>query len=443
MDRPLLYPAAIPLASDGMLGARYAQVGVGRLGDMLYGTTDAAAYGLAWTASTTALTVTIGVGSILNQGVVDATAPAGTGSGMAADSTPITCQYLNESAQTVTIPGTGATYTIYALCVDSDTDNTVLPFFNASNPSQTQSGQSNSGATLPTRRTSSMTFVASVTAPSAPTNGSVVPLYAVVVPAGATSASAATFSVVSPSPFNPTIPELATLVALQAAVANFAQMIQYATAPLSLVLANVTVPVPSWATRIEIEAVGGGGGGAGCYGSSVAGSVYGGGGGAGAACRGTWYVSPGNQIGFTIGAGGPGGIGSSEQVSSQAGGATSVTVNGTQIINLGGGQGGDWYTSDGCAGGQGGTASVSGSMQAPVGPWGGGYGSDGQSSSAEGFGNGAPSIYGGNGRAGSGQGEPATAYGAGGGGAYDPGMTGVIKTGGAGMQGAVYYRFLP
>ncbi|GBR15634.1 hypothetical protein [Gluconobacter frateurii] len=128
MDTHIVYPGQIPQDTDLLLAQKLAALSLGGLGDALYGRT-AAAWGFSPTLSSTALTVTIGAGVILASGPILPTALGGEGGGLPADTTITTKQYLLPSAQTLTFPGTGGTYTLYALCSDVDTDNTLLPFW--------------------------------------------------------------------------------------------------------------------------------------------------------------------------------------------------------------------------------------------------------------------------------------------------------------------------
>lgn len=205
MDRNIIYAGAVPLDTDMLYAGRFAKVGLGKLASQVYGDGVTAAEGFALTFSTTAMTLTVGVGSVLAPGVVDVTAIGATTAGLAADSTAVTVQYLLTAAATLTLAA-GTTYGIYAVCSDSDTDDTVAPFYNSSNPSQTLSGQSNDATAMPTVRSSIVTIQAATSAPTAPTGGSVVLLYTVTVPSGATTLSAAT-SVVATAMY-PTIPTL-------------------------------------------------------------------------------------------------------------------------------------------------------------------------------------------------------------------------------------------
>jgi len=419
MDRAIVYPGSIPMDTDLLRSERYGKQALGRFSEMVFGAGVSSACGLVCTPSSSALSLKIGAGSIVAPGVVDAVAYGGVGGGLGADQTPIACQYVNTVVQTVVLPSSGATYTIFAVCSEQDVDASVLPFFNAGNPGQTQAGPGNSGGDLPTRRTGTMQFVAATTAPVPPAGGSLVALYTVTVPSGAT-----TLAGVVPAAgqvFWPTIPELATLALVQAACA-----------PMGLVGANCALAVPAWASRVEVRVIGGGGGGATSSATSASdGSYCGAGGGAGGEAWGIYAVSPivAGGLSISIGAGG---------AEESSGGTTLVSYDGTTLLQAQGGAGGSFYAPQGSAGGGGGMAS-GGTIWNLTGTFGG----DGQCGTATFSGYGGDGPWGGGGRSGNTGGKSATKYGAGGGGAYSASSAGVVSPGGSGFQGCVLYRFLP
>ncbi|WP_237469042.1 glycine-rich domain-containing protein [Gluconobacter sphaericus] len=337
MDRAIVYAGSIPLDTDLLQAGRYTKAAFGNLASMLYGPNVMAASGLGYSASSSDLSLTVEAGSILAPGVIDATSLGGNGGGLAADTTALTCQYISTESQIVTIPGSGNTYTVYAVCSEQDVDPTVLPFFNASNPSQTQAGIQNDGGALPVRRAGVLSLVAAANPPSAPSGGCVVALYTIAVPQGASSLSGVT---VQPGQvFWPTIPELATQALLKAC-----------TEPMTLVTVNGSVPVPAWASRVELRVIGGGGGGAASQSMTTAGAFSGAGGGGGGDAWGIYAVSPtqGNGLAITVGSGGG---------SEQTGGTSLVSYNGQTLLQAEGGQGGAFYSTIGSAGGVGGNAS--------------------------------------------------------------------------------------
>ncbi|OAG73508.1 hypothetical protein A0J51_00976 [Gluconobacter japonicus] len=206
MDQQIIYPGAIQQDVDLLLAQKYGKLGLGRLIDLLYGTTTAA-IGFAVTLSSTALSVTLGTGIVVTRGQLLPTALGGQGGGIPADATEVMCQFLSEASVTLTFPGVGGAYTLYATCADIDTDLTLLPFYNVASPDQTQAGPDNSGNSLATRRSSGITLSLAQSAPPAPENGAVIPLMTFTVPSGATNASGVTYSQIA-NTFWLTIPEL-------------------------------------------------------------------------------------------------------------------------------------------------------------------------------------------------------------------------------------------
>ncbi|MBO1362147.1 hypothetical protein J2D73_20430, partial [Acetobacter sacchari] len=82
-----------PLDTDMLYAGRFAKVGLGKLASQVYGDGVSAAEGFVLTFSATAMTLTVGVGSVLAPGVVDVTAIGATTAGLDADSTAVTVQY--------------------------------------------------------------------------------------------------------------------------------------------------------------------------------------------------------------------------------------------------------------------------------------------------------------------------------------------------------------
>ncbi|CAI9121019.1 glycine-rich domain-containing protein [Brytella acorum] len=419
MDRAIVYAGSIPMDTDFLKAGRYAKEGLGRFAEMVFGVNATAACGLSCSVSTTALEISIGVGSIVAPGVLDANPIGGAGAGLAADETVLSVQYLNSNVQTVTIPTSGIVCTIYAVCQESDIDFDVLPFYNSAQPSQTLAGVSNDGQALPTRRTGTMNFIAATTPPSGPAGGIVVPLYTLVVPSNVTSLAGVTAE--AGQVFWPTIPELATMTLLKAVAA-----------PPSIMLNGGTLVIPAWASRIELRAVGGGGGGSTSSASSAdTGSFSGSGGGAGGDAWGVYSVDPASSNALEVTIGSAGG-------QQETGGTTLVSYGGVTLLQAAGGAPGSFYSSRGSSGGGGGAAS-GGTIWNLTGGWGG----DGQNNAYSLSGYGADGPWGGGGRAGADGGMGATKFGAGGGGAYTVASENTVSSGGSGYQGCVMYRFLP
>lgn len=201
MDRIIVYPAQIPLVEDTLRGQRNTYVSIGRLAAMLYGASVTAVSGFECTPST-GLAVSIAPGSVLEPSTVDDSAYGV----ITEDVSALTRQYISQQTVSLTIPAAGATYYVYLRPATMDGEATVLPFYNAANPSQTFAGQSNDGADLPTTRANSVTVDIGTAVPS----GSI-GLWEIIVPSGATSIASSDISQVGTAPVYPTIPELVSL----------------------------------------------------------------------------------------------------------------------------------------------------------------------------------------------------------------------------------------
>ncbi|WP_282813577.1 hypothetical protein, partial [Komagataeibacter intermedius] len=198
MDRQIVYPAQIPLDSDQLNAQRNAYVGLGQLAAMAYGWATVAASGFACTPGG-GLALVVAPGSLLAPGVVDASA-YGT---LAAVSSALVRQYVSRDPVTLDVPGAGATYTVHVTPATVDADDTVLPFYNAADPSVTYAGADNSGKTAPTVRQDVAQVGIGTSVPAG-----AYPLWTVTVPAGATVMTAAMIAQASGAPFYDTIPQL-------------------------------------------------------------------------------------------------------------------------------------------------------------------------------------------------------------------------------------------
>jgi len=198
MDRQIVYPAQIPLDSDQLNAQRNAYVGLGQLAAMAYGWTTVSASGFAC-APGAGLAVVLAPGSLLAPGVVDGTA-YGT---LAAVASALVRQYGSRDPVTLAVPGAGATYTVYVTPATVDGADTVLPFYNAADPSVTYAGADNSGNTAPTVR---QDVAQPGIGTSVPTGAYA--LWTITVPAGATSITAGMITQAEGAPFYDTIPQL-------------------------------------------------------------------------------------------------------------------------------------------------------------------------------------------------------------------------------------------
>lgn len=213
MDRQIVYPGAIPLETDLLNTNRYAMIGIAKLAAAVMGT-NTYLRGLSCTASSPAsMTINIARGEIYSLQNIDNTAysslPADTVNtilkqGVILSSTPFTLTAPTTAGQSIN-------YLIQVTYQDIDTGATVLPYYNAANPSQAYSGPNNSGVAQYTARTgvcviSLKSGVAAVTGtqttPSA--DAGYTAAWVITVAQGATTITAANIFVASNAPFLPT-----------------------------------------------------------------------------------------------------------------------------------------------------------------------------------------------------------------------------------------------
>ncbi|MFT9044571.1 gp53-like domain-containing protein [Acetobacter orientalis] len=238
MDRQILYPAQIPLVEDGLNAQRNAMVGLGHLAGAAFGTNTVAASGFACSPAE-GLAVTIAPGALLAPGVVDASA-YGT---LAAVSSALVRQFISRDPVSLTVPSAGATYVVYVTPQTVDADNTVLPFYNAADPSVTYAGQNNSGLAAPTVRRDE-----AVLAIGSPVPSGAYPLWQIVVPAGATTLTADMLSVASGAPFYPSLAAVAPRIVAPFNAQLAAAMGGY---PLNAVVADTTTPGTFWVSTAD------------------------------------------------------------------------------------------------------------------------------------------------------------------------------------------------
>lgn len=217
-------------------------------------------------------------------------------------------------------------------------------------------------------------------------------------------------------------------------LANFSDAQMASANPVPFTVSG-TYTVPAGVTRVFFELIGGGGAGGMCTGTDMSESIYAAGGGVGAFATGVLFVKPGDTITVSIGSGGA--SPTSTVGGTTYGGTSSISVNGTTLIECTGAQSGTWSDSTHAGGGSPGRVNVLGTAaQIDVTRTvNGGYGEEGQSGTNPFKGHGGASYYGGAGRAGSGGGIDANGYGSGGGGAYDLSLSGTHYSGGAGGPG--------
>uniref|UniRef100_UPI00119CF1A9 phage tail protein n=1 Tax=Yersinia alsatica TaxID=2890317 RepID=UPI00119CF1A9 len=213
MDRQIVYPGAIPLETDLLNTNRYAMIGIAKLAATIMGT-NTYLRGLSCTASSPAsMTVNIARGEIYSLQNIDNTAysslPADTVNtilkqGVILLSTPFTLTAPTTAGQSIN-------YLIQVTYQDIDTGATVLPYYNAANPSQAYSGPNNSGVAQYTARTgvcviSLKSGVAAITgAQTTPAvDSGYTAAWVITVAQGATTITAANIFVAPNAPFIPT-----------------------------------------------------------------------------------------------------------------------------------------------------------------------------------------------------------------------------------------------
>ncbi|WP_217548785.1 phage tail protein [Pantoea sp. GbtcB22] len=212
MDRQIIYPGSIPLETDLLNTNKYAMVGLAKLAAAMMGTTTYLR-GLTCTPSSPAsMVINIARGEIYSVQNVDSTAY----SSLAADTTNTILKQgivLSSTAFTLTAPttaGQSINYLIQVAYSDTDSGATVLPYYNAANPSVAYSGPNNSGAAQNTVRSGVCTVALKAgvaattgtqTTPSVDTGFTAA--WVITVAQGATTVTAANMSVAPNAPFLP------------------------------------------------------------------------------------------------------------------------------------------------------------------------------------------------------------------------------------------------
>lgn len=238
MDRLIQYPAQIPLVEDMLNAQRNAMVGIGHLAGATFGANTVAAAGFSC-APGEGLALTLAPGALLAPGVVDASA-YGT---LAAVSSALVRQFISRDPVTLAVPAAGVTYIVSASPQTVDTDDTVLPFYNAADPSVTYAGEGNSGLAAPTVRRDEVALSIGASVPDG-----AYPLWQIVVPAGATAIAAEMISVASGAPFYPSLAAVAPRI-----VAPFNAQLAVAMGgyPLNAVVADPEAPGTFWVSTAD------------------------------------------------------------------------------------------------------------------------------------------------------------------------------------------------
>lgn len=212
MNRQIVYAGAIPLETDLLNTNKYAMLGLAKLASSLMGG-NTYVHGLACTPSSPAsMVVNVAAGQIYSLQNIDGTAY----SSLPADTTHSILKqgYVLDAQQfTLTAPSTAGysiNYLIQVTYSDVDGGSTVLPYYNASNPSVAWSGPNNSGTSQYTVRQGICTV--SLKAGVAATTGTQITptpdtgctgLYVITVAQGATTVTAGNIATYANAPFLP------------------------------------------------------------------------------------------------------------------------------------------------------------------------------------------------------------------------------------------------
>lgn len=221
MDRQIVYPGAIPLETDLLNTNRFAMTGLARLAMAVLGA-ETCLYGLNCTPDSPAsLRVIVGPGQIYSLENTDntpySTLPADT-------SLPVLKQGLINAPASfpLTAPATegqSINYLVQVKYEDVDTGESILPYYNAANPSEAFSGPGNSGRAQPGVR-SGVCRLALKTGEASPTGSQVTPAPDTgYVPAWAISVTAGMKAITNESIFRvpgaPFLPEDGIIAAVQ------------------------------------------------------------------------------------------------------------------------------------------------------------------------------------------------------------------------------------
>jgi hypothetical protein len=210
MDRNIVYPSSIPLDTDLLSINRNMMISLGFLAQCVLGT-NPVIDGLPCQATNPAsMNITVGPGSITQLSPIDIL-PYGS---MPSDSTDVIIKSGINTASTnfsLAAPssvGQSVNYLVEASFQEADENPIVLPYYNASNPAQSFSGPSNSGAAQNTVRTQRVALQLKMGLPGntgsqntpAADNGWI-SLYQITVSFGQTQVTNADIAVIPTAPF--------------------------------------------------------------------------------------------------------------------------------------------------------------------------------------------------------------------------------------------------
>lgn len=301
MDRILVYPGSIPLDTDILSLNRNTMIALGYLAQAVFGN-NPIVDGLACSAtSPPSLSVSVGPGVISQMTVVD-TLPYGS---LAADTTdPLLKIGANTAPVNFTLiaptnSGQSTNYLIEAAFQEGDIDPVILPYYNASAPSQPFSGPGNSGTAQNTCRTQTVQLQLKAGAPALsgtqttpPVDNGWIGLYVITVAYGQTAVTLDNVVTLATAPFiSWKLPFLRP---------GFASGVQNFTSSSSFI-------VPAGVYQVEVEVWGGGSGSYASVSGTPIGIGSGGGSGGGYARKRITGLIPGQAIPVVIGAGGAAG----------------------------------------------------------------------------------------------------------------------------------------
>lgn len=221
MDRATVYAGQIPREVDILNTGRFGMIGVGMLAAATLGTGTAVAGFTMRPTAPASLIATVSAGQVYQVANIDTTA----WSSLTADTRSIVKQgvLLDDFPLTFappTTPGYSQSFLVEVQYQDSDTDQKVLPYYNAANPSQGFAGPGGSGAAQNTNRRglAAIQVKAGVAATAgtqqAPSpDAGWAPLFIVTLSAGQTSVTAGNIVTHPSAPFVP-----ATLMQIPSAV---------------------------------------------------------------------------------------------------------------------------------------------------------------------------------------------------------------------------------
>ena len=311
MDRTIVYPGSIPLDTDLLSINRNSMIAIGALAQAVLGTGPVVDGLKCLPSSPASLEVIVGPGCVTQFTMVDALEYGSLPPNVANTIIKIGINLSPTSfvLNPPTASGQSINYLIQAAFQEADTRPVVLPYYNASNPSQPYSGPSNSGLPQSTVREQRVQLQLKAGV-SANTGSQTTPavdngwigLHVITVSYGQSAIDQAGIKVLPAAPFLD--------IKLPALRPGFGTGVR------SFTGSGVFV-VPSGVTQVEVELWGGG---AGSFPSAPS-MPSGGGSGGGYARKRVIGLTPGQSVEVTIGRGGDAGLVSG--VSPSSGGSSS------------------------------------------------------------------------------------------------------------------------